>query len=113
MNISLQDVVLILLLPGACYWWWQSLGVKDRVMVQARRYCKQLGYQLLDQTLVFRGWRLVRDGNRKRLCRHYTFDISTNGKNRFSGEVSVWRKHVVRILLDTDDHTDISDYPLQ
>lgn len=112
MNYSLQDVLIVMLLAAACYWWWRSLGIKDLVMVQTRLYCKQLGYQLLDQSLVFRGWRLVRDGKRRRFCRHYTFDISTNGENRFHGEVSVWKRNVVRILLDTDDHIDISDYPL-
>lgn len=108
---NLYDLVAWTIALLLLYGWWYGMGQKDRVIKFTRRYCQQLGYQLLDQTMVFRGYRFFRDDRkRQQLCRYYGFDISTTGDDRYQGEV--WVKHgaVIRVMLHTD-HTDITQYP--
>lgn len=84
------------------------MGVKARALEFTRQHCGERGYQLLDQTMVFRGFKLVQDARQKmRLCRHYAFDVSMDGTDRYSGEVSLYRGRAIRVLLHTD-HTDIT-----
>lgn len=106
--LELEDVILLCLLLVIGYGWWAGMGVKAHALKFTRQYCQELGYQLLDQTMVFRGFRLIQDAHqRHRLCRHYAFDVSLDGTDRYSGEVSLSRGRVIRVLLHTD-HTDIT-----
>src|SRR5690606_20180805 len=108
LSFSLQDVILLCLLLFIGYGWWAGMGVKARALEFTRQHCLELGYQLLDQTMVFRGLRMTEDGQQKtRLCRHYAFDVSLDGTDRYSGEISLHRGRVIRVLLHTD-HTDIT-----
>ena len=90
---------LIMLLPPGLLmlYWWRSSGQKSIAVAAARAYCKDRNLQLLDETLLFRKFRMER--NPRQLCRLYEFDYSEAGEDRHSGEIILSGYRVLRIIL--------------
>lgn len=83
--------------------WWRSSGQHSIAMAGARAHCKERGLQLLDESLVFRQYRIERPkGKSRRLCRIYEFDYSPSGQDRESGQLVLTGQTILRIILDRD-----------
>lgn len=88
MYISLQDVLMLTLIAVAGYYWWLALRVRELALQRAQQHCRELGLQLLDQSVALRGLWLQRDGqDRLRLWRRYGFEFSANGEDRYPGTI--------------------------
>ncbi|MEX2365923.1 MAG: DUF3301 domain-containing protein [Pseudohongiellaceae bacterium] len=100
---DIYHVILWAAAAGAIVYWWRISGQKQHALNYSRRYCADRGLQLLDQTLVFRRYHLSRDArHRHRVLRQYQFDFSSDGENRYQGEISLYGLRVVRIVLETE-----------
>lgn len=99
---TLFDLVILSILAGAPAWWWYRSGTKQKVLAFVRKYCEARGLQLLDQTLAFRHYRLDRTNRKLKILSIYEFDFSTDGENRFHGEVSLRGRRLSRIVLEGD-----------
>jgi len=97
---DIYDVMLLIPLTLLLVYWWRSSEQKSVAVTAARAYCKERNLQLLDETLLFKRWRLTRDDHqRRRLCRLYEFDYSRNGEDRESGEIILCGYQVLRVIL--------------
>jgi Protein of unknown function (DUF3301) len=71
----------------AAYKYWQvAMEARESANRIAKDTCSRAVVQLLDDTVAFSGFRLVRDAEgRRRLQRTYTFDYTNDGLERFQG----------------------------
>ena len=82
------NVILMMLAAFALHYWWQSGEYKGRAMAFALRHCQQLGLQLLDQSMVIKGYWPVRlDNGRWQIRRTYQFEFSSTGQQRYLGRL--------------------------
>ena len=84
-----QDLVLLILtaavLAGGYKLWQTSLDAREAANRIAKDTCSRAVVQFLDGTVAFAGFRLTRDGGRRRLLRTYTFDYTQDGFERAQG----------------------------
>lgn len=102
MNFDLVDVVLLALFVGACALWWSAHAVKERALVATRNHCRAMGVQLLDDSVVLRGFWLKRDrGGQMRWRRHYEFEFTSTGDERYHGSTIMFGQRIETIQLAT------------
>ena len=69
-------------------YWWQSGEFKNRALNLAMQHCQQLGLQLLDQSMVIRGYWPARRGDGKWVMRRrYQFEFTSTGHQRYQGNL--------------------------
>lgn len=108
--LSINELAMLLPLLALGAWWWRGRGQHAIAIRGARDYCRERGLQLLDDSLVFRHYRLERPpGRKRRLYRVYEFDYSRGGQDRENGLLFLWRDSVLRIILDSEV-LEITDY---
>ncbi len=82
--------LLLLLLAGLIGgYWWQSGIYKGRAREIATAHCRELGLQLLDQSMVIVGFWPVRIGGRLLFRRRYQFEFSSVGDRRYQGRLAL------------------------
>ena len=88
--------LLVLALLGAAVWLWlDSLKAREIGVTAAQVACADEGLQFLDDTVVIRSLRLMRDDDgRLRLRRVYGFEYSDTGDNRRPGTVTLLGQRV-------------------
>lgn len=103
--LTLADLTLILLFAAACAWLWRAHGVRELALAAARRHCRGLDIELLDENVALRGLRLLRDRNgRRRLARLYDFEFTVTGDQRLRGCVTMFGRQVARVEVDAHPH---------
>jgi Protein of unknown function (DUF3301) len=97
---------LILLVVGAgtltaLYKLWQfSLDAREAANRIAADTCSRAVVQLLDGTVAFAGFRLMRDSTgKRRLLRTYTFDYTADGFERAQGFIVLAGNHLQSVGL--------------
>ena len=106
---SLSDVVVFFLFILVLAYWWRISEQKTFAIMQAKKYCRARKLQLLDQTLVFKKLQFQRFKKQLKLCRIYEFDFSTNGQDRFKGEILLSGFNFVWVILEMDE-LEITEY---
>ncbi len=98
-------ITLLLLITGI--WYWQDTAVAREIALrQCRRTCKELGLQLLDQTVERTRSRFIRiNGGSLVLRREYRFAFTTTGEQRYTGFICIVRRQVQDLHLDLPDET--------
>lgn len=83
-------LILMLLAALAVYLVTNALHARERACALSLALCRQSGVQLLDQTVALRRLRLIRQPEgRLGLRRIYSFELSTDGKDRHRGSLSL------------------------
>lgn len=84
----MNDLLLLLALALPVGIWYLSLSYRELAIRLVKNVCAEMDLQLLDQTVTLAGFSLRRaaDGRMRGLCR-YRFEISSNGIDRFSGNI--------------------------
>lgn len=83
---ELSDVALLLLFAGVAFWWWRGSAVKESALRAARAHCQSFEVQLLDESVVLRGFWFKRDaGGVLRVRRSYEFEFTSTGDERYHG----------------------------
>ena len=97
---DIYDLALLIPFVLLVIYWWRSSEQKSVAIAAARNYCRERELQLLDETLQFRRFRMIRNTRgQTRLCRIYEFDYSLDGKDRHNGEIILCGYVVLRIIL--------------
>lgn len=100
---DIYDIILLIPLVMLLVYWWHTSEQKRVAVVAARNYCSQRKMQLLDESLVFKKFRLERDLLRRRsLCRVYEFDYCPDGNERHTGEIVLNGLKVMRVIVHSD-----------
>jgi len=107
---SLTDIILVLLFALVLVYWWRSGGLHTRALTFARKYCRERGIQLLDETLVFSRFAFSKaENNRRYFSRIYSFDFCRDGMDRHKGEIILRGNSVMRVMLEGDT-LEITEY---
>ena len=97
--------ILFLLLLGLIIWFWQdTLRARELAVSRARRYCQDINYQFLDETVALTSLKPGRNlAGSFAFHRYYHFEFSLDGHNRFTGTAYVIGNHLQSIQLDHPD----------
>lgn len=101
----------VLLLAAAMLWWRASLQARELARAAAQRFCRQQGWQWLDQTVSLCGLWWVRDPDRLSLRWRYRFDYSPDGALRLTGQVLLIGRRIGEIRAWREDGTQLVDVP--
>ncbi|MGV6808363.1 MAG: DUF3301 domain-containing protein [bacterium] len=100
-----MDAIIPFLVLGGIVWFWlDAMKTKEIATQAAWQACRELGVQLLDQTVSVTKMRLRRNHRgRLVLMRIYRFDFSLEGVERLQGRAILYGKIVKQIHLDQPD----------
>lgn len=98
--MSLRSIFLTALVFLGVVYWLRARDLKQLALLYASNHCKSLDLALLDESVVLRSIKPVRDSRGKWcLSRTYQFDFTANGEDRYQGEISLSGKRVLCIKL--------------
>lgn len=101
MYLELTDIAIALVLCIAVYWWWRAHAVKEILVGIVRKHCLAMDVQLLDDTVVLRGFWFKRDAQgHLRVLRSYTFEFTSTGDDRYHGSAVVLGQRLETIQLE-------------
>lgn len=112
-NLSIW--VLLLLLGGIFGLWQEAMAAREKSLLACRSACRQAGVQLLDDTVVLMGWRIVRrplsthSATAWRWCdqwaieRRYGFEFTATGTSRQPGLIVLCGGEIVVVALEGRD----------
>ena len=99
--LSLTNLLLLILAGVTAVYWWQSGLFKGRARELAAAHCRQLGLQLLDQSMVITAIRPMRgSGGRIEFRRTYQFEFASTGDRRYQGQLVMQAMHLESIELE-------------
>ena len=98
--MSLRSIFFTALVFLGVVYWLRARDLKQLALNAASKHCKELDLALLDESVVLRSIKPVRNIQGK-LClsRNYQFDFSSNGQDRYQGEISLSGRRVLHIKL--------------
>lgn len=101
MFIEFSDLLWFTLICLCLWYWWASQKVKEVALNAARKSCKEMSLQLLDESVGLRALWLKRDDNGQlRLWRRYVFEFSSTGEDRYLGKVIMLGLRITQIELE-------------
>ena len=102
-----MDIILVLLLLAAIIWFWmESLNVREQAIQAAVLACRQIGVQLLDQTVSLDKLRPARSPQgRMTFRRTYSFEFSAAGVERRRGWAILLGRRLLQVHLEEDENT--------
>ncbi len=104
----LANIILLFVTGFVLIYWWQSGEYKGCALSLAGQHCQQLGIQLLDQSMVIKGYWPVRSPRGQWLIRRrYGFEFTSTGQQRYQGTVVLIGFRLDSIELDTYQLPDI------
>ncbi|MCB5160676.1 DUF3301 domain-containing protein [Marinomonas algarum] len=103
MNLQLIDIVVFLALASVLYAWWCNITIREQALKRAKKHCESLNLQLLDGSVAGSGWRPVWHSGMIKVKRRYTFEFSSSGTSRYSGEITYLGNQQLSIWLSPHD----------
>ncbi|MBY4678210.1 DUF3301 domain-containing protein [Marinobacterium arenosum] len=101
MYIELSDLLWLTLICGAMLYWWQAQRIKELALREARKQCKELDLQLLDESVALRAFWFKRGEDGKvHIWRSYTFNFSSTGDDRYTGRIVLLGRAITGIHLE-------------
>lgn len=92
----MTDALIFLIVLAAIVWFWQlNLRYRELAIRLVKNVCAEMQLQLLDQTVALSGFFLQRADGRLVGVRRYSFEISSNGVDRFSGYIILYGKRLI------------------
>lgn len=100
MSYSLADLVWLIIVVAIIYYWWLAKGIKEYALQRTRSHCKNLGLQLLDDSIALRGlWLKTNTQGKLQVWRSYNFDFSSQGDDRYQGRIILLGRAIENIQL--------------
>lgn len=101
MFIELSDLFWVSFICLGMFYWWKAQQVKEVAFRAANKTCKEMGLQLLDQSIGLRALWLKRDHDGQlKLWRRYQFEFSSTGDDRYTGRVIVLGRRITSVDLE-------------
>jgi hypothetical protein len=99
--VNLGTLFIILIAMSVVGLWLHFDRLHRVVMVVARAKCDELDIQLLDQTVVLRGFRLRRGTSQGfLLVTRYSFEFSSTGERRYQGVMEFAGRKMIFCEID-------------
>ncbi|MBV1789874.1 DUF3301 domain-containing protein [Marinobacterium sp. D7] len=85
---ELKDLFWLALTGAICLLWWRGQKVREIALKHARKSCNEMDLQLLDESVALRAIWIKRDEDGQlHIWRRYTFEFTSTGDERYSGQV--------------------------
>lgn len=99
--MSPVDFAIILSIVAALLYWINAAKAKEIARWVGKEACRELGVGFLDDTVALdRVW-LARNGKGERkLFRRYRFEFTSDGSQRYKGEIVICDKKLKRLELE-------------
>jgi len=99
--LNLGILVWLTIAAAAIAFWWKSDASKNHALRHGKNYCKKMSLQFLDDSLVLRKLSLFRHTSQwPKLVRTYSFEFTSTGEQRYSGEITVVGTRVLEVHLE-------------
>lgn len=96
-----DSTVVLFILAGIAWIWWNGRGVAEHANRVANRYCQSMGVRYLNDTVSWRKTRLRRGVNGSmQLERTYFFEFASDMQQRYRGEIVMLGNRVKSIQLE-------------
>ena len=100
--MSVSDFILFFILLSLFLYWLDSIRAKEVATKQARKACKKIMLEFLDETVVIKKIRLRRNSlGRLVFYREYQFEFTSTGEYRYKGRVTLLGKQLIRAEMET------------
>ena len=109
-----MDKIISLLFIGGLVWFWiDSMRARETALKKCTTFCRELDVQFLDQTVRLARLRLGRNKlGRIQIRRFYTYDFSTDGKDRWYGIAILLGQQLEHIHMEHPNGPIIYEAPL-
>lgn len=98
---NLADFFWLTVLSVFCVYLWKAHGMKERALAASKHYCHQMDVNLLDDSVVLKGFWFKRDANGSlRMWRSYLFEFTATGFDRHNGKIVLLGNKVESIQLE-------------
>jgi len=99
--MSLRSIALTLFVIFLGWYWLRAREIKDQCLHAAAKYCENLSLKLLDESVALNSLKPVRNRSGSfSLKRCYHFDFTSNGEDRYKGEITLIGRRVEQIKLE-------------
>lgn len=99
MYLDIYGVFWLIVICSLAAFWYKNLAYKDLAYRSALSFCREADVQLLDQTIVLTSLRPSKHLQQWYLRRHYQFEFTTSGADRYKGQITLMGKSVMDIQL--------------
>lgn len=94
------DIALLVTVLAIGGWWWRGQEVRELALRKARAHCRDLGLQLLDDSVARRNlWVKRDDRGHWRIWRSFHFEFTATGEERYEGRVVTLGRRVESVQL--------------
>lgn len=98
--LELSDLFWLLGLATVAAYFWHAHAIRELALGVARKRCRELDVQLLDDTVVLRGlWVRRGEGGRLQWWRSYLFEFTATGDDRYPGSIEMLGRRVIALEL--------------
>ena len=85
-----EEMLFGALLALAAWLYYDGMRVCEQALRVGRDYCRNVGLQMLDETVSRQRIGLARDGSGQvRIRRNYGFEFTSDGERRYHGEITM------------------------
>lgn len=99
--MQISDLLSLMVLVAVVTYWLSAMQAKETARHAGRKRCQGLGLIFLDDTVVLKKLRLVRDDlGRMAIQRLYHFEFSSDGSQRYHGAVTLLGNNPVNFMMD-------------
>ncbi|MBP6381145.1 MAG: DUF3301 domain-containing protein [Pseudomonadales bacterium] len=96
-----EEMLLGALLALAAWLYYDGMRVREQALRAGRDYCRNVGLQLLDETVSRQRIGLARDGaGQVRIRRNYGFEFTSDGDRRYHGEITMLGMRVQGVQVE-------------
>lgn len=108
----MNEIFLATLVLALVVWaWMETMEVRALARVHTARFCKEMNWQFLDQSVAFAGITLLRLPSRGfRVCRRFRFEFSEDGRQRQSGVIFMLGRKPSRISAGAQEAQVIEEF---
>ena len=98
--MSPSEFILLFVLVAGIYYWLNTIFAKEIAVKHGKNRCKELGVTFLDETVEITKVRLKRNPRGTVVFwREYSFEFSSDGVRRFSGQIVLHGKVLVDLKM--------------
>lgn len=104
----MTNLIILLLLGLAVWFWYDSLRTRERAIRAAAQACREIGAQLLDQTVSLENLKPTRNKRGSMALRRiYGFDFTVAGYERRRGRAIMLGQVLEQVQIDEVEGTTI------
>lgn len=96
-----MELIVLILLLVSLFYWFNSIRAKEIATQHAKKSCKKVLIEFLDDTVLIKKIRLRRNTHgQMSIYREYEFEFSSTGEFRYKGQVRLLGKYLIDVEME-------------